>query len=73
MKTKIKIEPEVKTIFHDDTTQYLIQQTLQDIYSYLDKLKEQPAIIYMSQEELVALEEPKRNSKFQEESIYEDL
>ena len=58
----------------DFGTQYMIQQQLQDIYNSLDKIKQQkPIIIYMSQEELEALEEPEQDNKFQEELIYEDI
>jgi hypothetical protein len=88
---KTKVDPIVSKIFQDTTTQYLIQQQLQDIYNCLDnnitpqeaisKLnhnlntnnKSQPNIIYMSQEELELLEEPKQDNKLQEEINYENI
>ena len=74
MKTKITPEPIVQEITQDFGMQYMIQQQLQDIYNSLDKIKQQkPIIIYMSQEELEALEEPEQDNKFQEELVYEDI
>jgi hypothetical protein len=73
MKTKLKPEPIVQEIFTDISTQYLIQQELQDIYNSLEIINQEPIIIYMSEEELEALEEPKQDNKFQEEPVYEDL
>jgi hypothetical protein len=74
MKTKITPEPIVQEITQNFGTQYMIQQQLQDIYNSLDKIKQQkPIIIYMSQEELEALEEPEQDNKFQEELVYEEL
>jgi hypothetical protein len=73
MKTKLKPEPIVQEIFTNIPTQYLIQQELQDIYNSLEIINKEPIIIYMSEEELEALEEPKQDNKFQEEPVYEDL
>lgn len=73
MKTKITPEPIVQEIFQDTSTQYMIQQELQDIYNSLDKLKKQPIIIYMPQEELESLDEPTQDNKFQEELVYENI
>ena len=71
---EITPEPIVQEITQDFGTQYMIQQQLQDIYNSLDKIKQQkPIIIYMSQEELEALEEPEQDNKFQEELVYEEL
>ena len=47
--SKPTIEPIVKEIVHDFPTQYMIQQELQDIYDCLDKIKQQPTIIYIPQ------------------------
>jgi len=66
------IEPVVKEIFHDMATQYLIQQELQDIYDCIDKIKQQPTIVYMSQEALESLEDNNININ-QEEFNYEDI
>lgn len=74
MKTKIIPEPIVQEITQDFSMQLMIQRDLQDIYISLDKIKSKhPVIIYMSQEELEALEEPKQDNKFQEELVYEDI
>ena len=73
MNAKVKPEPIVQEIFSDTATQYLIQQELQDIYDSLEIINKEPVIIYMPEEELEALEEPKQDNKFQEESVYEDL
>jgi len=73
MKTKITPEPIVQEIFQDTSTQYMIQRELQDIYNSLDKLKKQPIIIYMPQEELESLDEPTQDNKFQEELVYEEI
>ena len=77
LKTKITPEPIVQEITQDFGMQYIIQQHLQDIYNSLDKIKQQepqePIIIYMPQEDLEALEEPKQDNKFQEELVYEEI
>jgi hypothetical protein len=74
MKTKLIPEPIVQEITQDFGLQYMIQRDLQDIYNSLDKIKlQEPVIIYMSQEELEALDEPKQDNKFQEEPVYENI
>ena len=79
MKTKITPEPIVQEIFQDMPTQYMIQQELQDIYNSLDHIRMgnvgeiEPIIVYMPEEELEKLEEPKQDNKFQEESLYEEI
>jgi len=66
------IEPIVKEITQDYSNQLLIQQELQDIYNCIDKLKQQPNIIYMPQEQLESLEDNNININ-QEEFNYEDV
>jgi hypothetical protein len=60
----------MREIIHNYTEQYSLQQELQDAYS-VGQIE--PIIIYMPQEELESLEEPKQDNKFQEEPVYEDL
>jgi hypothetical protein len=74
MPKKLEIEPLVKKIFQDYSTQLLIQQELQDIYDCINIIQNSKRnIIYLPEEQLELLEEKNNLNKLQEDLLYEDI